>query len=48
MLGSECVETSAIINSHPYFQLATSQVFLYWTFPITNSAILAQWKVLDP
>ena len=48
MLGFECVGTSAIINSHPYFQLATSRVFLYWTFPITSSAILAQLRVLDP
>ena len=48
MLDFECVGTSAIINSHPYFQLATSRIFINWTFPITTSAILAQLRVLDP
>ena len=48
MLGFECVETSAIISSHPYFQLATSQIYTSWTSPITTSATLAQLRVLDP
>ena len=48
ILGSKCVETSAIINLHPHFQLATSRVFGIWIFSITTSTILAQLRVLDP